>query len=80
MCSSDLSGSSLVYLGGDTASASVRPQTPINQEEVKAEIAAAAEAMGAAEFTATINDRCRKCPVKKVCPIQPNGRTVLDGN
>ncbi|MEN9736049.1 MAG: hypothetical protein RL129_759, partial [Actinomycetota bacterium] len=76
----EVSGSSLVYLGGEAASASIRPQGPIDQQKVKAEIAAAAEAMGAAEFTATINDRCRKCPVKKVCPIQPNGRSVLDGN
>jgi uncharacterized protein (UPF0333 family) len=47
---------------------------------VKKEVEAAAEAMGAKEFIATVNDRCRKCEVKKVCPVQANGRTVLDGN
>jgi superfamily I DNA/RNA helicase/RecB family exonuclease len=76
----DVSGSSLVYLGTDNKGAAVRDQGPIDHKVVRQEVAQAAEAMGAKEFIATVNDRCRKCPVKKVCPVQANGRTVLDGN
>ena len=76
----EVSGSSLVYLGTKNKTAAVRDQGPIDHETVKKEVEAAAEAMGAKEFIATVNDRCRKCEVKKVCPVQANGRTVLDGN
>ena len=76
----EVSGSSLVYLGTKNKTAAVRDQGPIDHETAKKEVEAAAEAMGAKEFIAKVNDRCRKCEVKKVCPVQANGRTVLDGN
>ena len=72
-------GSSLLYLGNDGKSASEKKQKPIIHQEVLQDVMSSAEAMAAKEFVATINKRCRKCPVKKVCPIQTNGRTVLDG-
>jgi len=33
--------------------------------------------MGAAAFFATINKRCKGCPVRKSCPVQSDGRTVI---
>ncbi len=50
------------------------------QEETRfgPEVVAAADAMSSNEFTATVNDRCRMCAVKGLCPIQPQGRSVID--
>ena len=71
-------GAELLFLGTDTKSASAKPQPVKDHETIKAEVIAAADAMSANEFTATVNDRCRMCAVKGLCPIQPQGRTVID--
>ena len=71
-------GAELLFLGTDSKSAAAKPQTVKNHETIKAEVIAAADAMSANEFTATVNDRCRMCAVKGLCPIQPQGRTVID--
>lgn len=71
-------GAELLFLGTDTKSASAKPQPVKDHETIKAEVVAAADAMSANEFTATVNDRCRMCAVKGLCPIQPQGRTVID--
>ena len=71
-------GAELLFLGTDSKSAAAKPQTVKDHETIKAEVIAAADAMSAYEFTATVNDRCRMCAVKGLCPIQPQGRTVID--
>ena len=71
-------GAELLFLGTDGKSASAKPQTVKDHETIKAEVIAGADAMSANEFTATVNDRCRMCAVKGLCPIQPQGRTVID--
>lgn len=71
-------GAELLFLGTDTKSASAKPQSVKDHETIKAEVIAAADAMSANEFTATVNDRCRMCAVKGLCPIQPQGRSVID--
>ena len=71
-------GAELLFLGTDSKSAAAKPQTVKDHETIKAEVIAAADAMSADEFTATVNDRCRMCAVKGLCPIQPQGRTVID--
>ncbi len=71
-------GAELLFLGTDTKSASAKPQSVKNHETIKAEVVAAADAMSSNEFTATVNDRCRMCAVKGLCPIQPQGRSVID--
>jgi hypothetical protein len=71
-------GAELLFLGTDGKSAAAKPQLVKEHEKIKAEVIAAAEAMSASEFTATVNDRCRMCAVKGLCPIQPQGRTVID--
>ena len=71
-------GAELIYLGGSEKSASVKVQDPIDVGAVKAEIEIAAEAMASNTFIATINDRCRTCGVKALCPLQSEGRAVID--
>ena len=71
-------GAELLFLGTDTKSASAKPQPVKDHESIKAEVVAAADAMSANEFIATVNDRCRTCSVKGICPIQPQGRSVID--
>ena len=71
-------GAELLFLGTGGNSASAKPQAVKDHETIKAEVIAAADALSANEFTATVNDRCRMCAVKGLCPIQPQGRTVID--
>ena len=71
-------GAELLFLGTDGKTASEKPQGVKEHEVIKAEVIAAADAMSANEFIATVNDRCRTCAVKGLCPIQPQGRTVID--
>jgi hypothetical protein len=37
-----------------------------------------AQSMGAAQFVAATNKRCKECPVKSSCPIKAEGRTVIE--
>ena len=72
------SGAELVYLGTDSAGPSIRPQYAIDLEETKATIETIGEGMGAATFFATVNKRCKGCPVRKSCPVQSDGRAVIE--
>jgi len=69
-------GAELVYLGTGGAGASIRQQYAIDIEETKATIETIGEGMGAATFFATVNKRCKGCPVRKSCPVQSDGRAV----
>jgi RecB family exonuclease len=71
-------GAELVYLGTSSAGASVRQQYVIDLEETKATIETIGEGMGAATFFATVNKRCKGCPVRKSCPVQSDGRAVIE--
>lgn len=70
-------GAELVYLGTDTAGASIRQQHTIDLVETKETIEKVGEGMGAATFFATVNKRCKGCPVRKSCPVQSDGRAVI---
>jgi superfamily I DNA/RNA helicase/RecB family exonuclease len=72
------SGAELVYLGTDSAGPSIRQQYAIDLEETKATIETIGEGMGAATFFATVNKRCKGCPVRKSCPVQSDGRAVIE--
>jgi RecB family exonuclease len=72
------SGAELVYLGTNSAGASIRQQYAIDLEETKATIETIGEGMGAATFFATVNKRCKGCPVRKSCPVQSDGRAVIE--
>jgi ATP-dependent exoDNAse (exonuclease V) beta subunit len=69
-------GAELVYLGTNTAGATIREQGSINLEEIKEKIESIGEGMGAATFFATVNKRCKGCSVRKSCPVQSDGRAV----
>lgn len=71
-------GAELVFLGNSGKAAGIRNQPPIKVEEVKAEIVEIAEGMSAGTFFATINKRCDQCAVRTSCPIQIEGRTVME--
>ncbi len=71
-------GAELVYLGTDSAGATLRPQHVIDVEATKEKLNEIADGMGAAHFFATINKRCKGCPVRKSCPVQSDGRTVIE--
>lgn len=73
-------GAELVYLASKTVDASLRNQPPIGAhiEEFKEEIQGIAEGMGAHQFLASINDRCKNCAVRSACPIQSDGRMVME--
>jgi RecB family exonuclease len=76
--STTASGAALIYLGHDIQKTSSREQGVINLDEARAEIENIAQSMGAAQFVAATNSRCKECPVKSSCPIKAEGRTVIE--
>ncbi len=72
------SGAELVYLAKDSVKVTTRQQYKIDEAEVKAKIEEIAEGMGADTFQARINSMCENCVVKACCPIQREGRTVIE--
>jgi superfamily I DNA/RNA helicase/RecB family exonuclease len=72
------SGAELVYLAKDSVKVTTRQQYKIDEVEVKAKIEEIAEGMGAETFQARINTMCENCVVKACCPIQSQGRTVIE--
>ena len=78
--STQSSGAVLVFLGDkESTNATERVQPPIDHAEIKAVVMESAEKMSAAQFTATINSRCRTCALKSSCPAQSQGRSVIEG-
>ena len=71
-------GAQLLFLGGPEKGAAARTQLAVNADQTEAQIGTLAEAMAASAFVATINSRCRTCGVKNVCPLQSQGRSVID--
>jgi RecB family exonuclease len=71
-------GAELVYLGDKAQKATTKEQHSIDLEETKATIETIGEGMGAATFFATVNKRCKGCPVRKSCPVQSDGRAVIE--
>ncbi len=71
-------GAELLFLAKDTQKIATQVQPPIIREEVEADIASIAEGMAAATFTARANKRCQTCPVAALCPLQSEGRSVIE--
>jgi superfamily I DNA/RNA helicase/RecB family exonuclease len=71
-------GAELVYLGSKTVEASKRRQPPVDADEVREVIFEIAEGMSGSQFLATINQRCAQCDVRNACPIQGEGRAVME--
>ena len=71
-------GAGLLYLSMTTNKIKTIDQNSINQDEVIAELMSAASGMSAATFDAIINKRCRTCAVRSLCPLQREGRSVIE--
>lgn len=71
-------GAELVYLAKDSVKVTTRQQFKIDEAQVRAKIEKIADGMGADTFQARINDMCENCVVKVACPIQSQGRTVIE--
>ena len=71
-------GAELVYLGTKTVEATTRAQHLIDPEALSIKMNEIADGMGAATYFATINKRCKGCSVRKSCPVQSDGRTVIE--
>jgi hypothetical protein len=74
-----VAGAELLFVGDQkTKTASTRQQQEIDADLVRSELIDSAKGMSAGIFTAKINERCRSCSLKLACPIQPQGRRVIE--
>jgi superfamily I DNA/RNA helicase/RecB family exonuclease len=71
-------GAELVYLGTDSVKANTRRQPPVAADEIREVITEIAEGMSGSQFLATISQRCAQCNVRNACPIQGEGRAVME--
>lgn len=72
-------GAELVYLGTDKADASIRRQPAIDPAEVGRTMMEIADGMGENHFVATFDRQlCARCGVRNACPIQSEGRAVME--
>ena len=71
-------GAGLLYVAKETQKNETLDQGPIDEAEFRETVEITAEAMAGSTFTAVINSRCRSCQVKALCPLQSQGRSVLE--
>jgi RecB family exonuclease len=71
------SGSHLVFLAHDTKEVALRHRPVIDADEVRQQLSIIGAGMGAATFTATVNEMCPRCVVRSSCPVQPAGKSVI---
>jgi RecB family exonuclease len=79
--STTTTGAELAYLAAPAArepKITIRNQGVINAEIFEEEVKNIAEGMGSATFIATNNIKCDGCPVRTSCPIQSDGKTVIE--
>ena len=75
----EVAGAELIFVGDFKAKeAKPRKQEKIDSKAVTDELIQISAGMSDKTFTATINERCRSCAVKSSCPIQPQGRSVIN--
>lgn len=71
-------GAALVYLGHGATTPTARPQPALSDgglgEKMTELLATAVRDMSAAQFDARENPTCRSCPVRRSCPLQPEGQ------
>lgn len=71
-------GAGLLYLSKVTKKNVTLDQPPINPEEIIENLLNTAAGMSASTFNAIINKRCRMCAVKSLCPLQIEGKSVIE--
>ncbi len=76
----DPDGAELVYLGVGMRGPGTRQQPALADFEhpgwAEEMVEEAAQIMAAAQFWATVNPGCLHCPVRRACPVQPEGQMV----
>ncbi|CPU66882.1 UvrD/REP helicase [Mycobacteroides abscessus] len=75
-------GAQLVYVGSTHVGPAVVAQPALEPEPdgsswARDLVEEAAGTMSAATFTARQNGLCEMCPVRRACPVQPEGRRVV---
>ncbi|WP_435738896.1 ATP-dependent DNA helicase [Cellulosimicrobium sp. PMB13] len=75
-------GAQLVYVGSTHVGPAVVAQPALDPEPdgsswARDLVEDAADAMASATFTARQNGLCEMCPVRRSCPVQPEGRKVV---
>ncbi|MBN0040453.1 ATP-dependent helicase [Cellulosimicrobium cellulans] len=75
-------GAQLVYVGSTHVGPAVVPQPALDpgadgSSWARDLVEDAAGTMSAATFTARQNGLCEMCPVRRACPVQPEGRRVV---
>ncbi|WP_307815604.1 ATP-dependent DNA helicase [Myceligenerans indicum] len=76
-------GASLVYVGTPTTGATVRDQPalapgPDGESWARDVVEQAADTMASDSFAAQRNKLCDMCSVRRSCPLQPEGRKVVE--
>ncbi|GAB4084192.1 ATP-dependent DNA helicase [Myceligenerans cantabricum] len=76
-------GASLVYVGTPSARATVRDQSalapgPDGESWARDVVEQAADTMASDSFAAQRNKLCEMCSVRRSCPLQPEGRKVVE--
>ena len=74
----EVDGAGLLFLKSKTGKNETVNQSAIDAELVATDIQGAAEGMAAATFNAVINKRCGTCSIKALCPLQSEGRSVIE--
>ena len=74
----EVDGAGLLFLKSKTGKNETVNQSAIDAELVATDIQEAAEGMAAATFNAVINKRCGTCSTKALCPLQSEGRSVIE--
>ncbi|WP_345714187.1 PD-(D/E)XK nuclease family protein, partial [Kineococcus glutinatus] len=75
-------GAALVQLGTGERGVAVQAQAPLAEDPeprwVEELLASTADGMAAGTFDAVVGPHCRTCPVRSSCPVQEEGRSVVD--
>jgi len=70
-------GAELVYPATDAKKVTTRSQGKIDPEEVVETLTRVGGGMSGSSFVATINANCRVCAVRSLCPMQGEGRSII---
>ncbi|WP_062069733.1 UrvD/REP family ATP-dependent DNA helicase [Demequina sediminicola] len=70
------SGAALAFVGGSKVGSTRHAQEAIDIPEQEQRLERIVDAMRAPQFLAVENDMCGMCPVRRSCPIQPEGTQV----
>jgi RecB family exonuclease len=70
-------GAELVYPATDAKKVTTRSQGSKDSKETIETLNQVGKAMSGARFVATINANCRVCAVRSLCPMQGEGRSII---